>query len=143
MPRVSPTAGFEKYLSELLAKRKEYQKGLDEIDALFGKWGVVVGAPAAARGPVAQKSSGSALAAPRAGGRRGPRRGRKYGQTAEQFILSLLSGGKGLETAAINGAWKEAGRGGRSDQTLAKMVKARKLKRVNVPGIRGSRYTAA
>jgi hypothetical protein len=142
MPRVSPTAGFEKYLSELLAKRKEYQKGLDEIDSLFGKWGISISTPAAKRGPGRPKASpaptiaaSAAPVAPRKQKKRG-----KFSQTAEDFVTSLLKDGKGLATADINKAWKTEGRGGRADQTLARMVADKRLKRSSAPGIRGSLY---
>ena len=142
MPRVAPTAGFEKYLSELLKKREEYQKGLNEIDTLFGKWGISVETPAVKRGPGRPKTS-PAPAAPAApvAGRKQQKRG-KFAETAEQFIVSLL-GGKGMATAEINKAWQQAGRGGRADQSLAKMVHAKKVKRTSVPGLRGSKYTVA
>jgi hypothetical protein len=143
MPRVAPTAGFEKYLSELLSKREEYQQGLSEIDALFGKWGITVETPAAVkRGPGRPKASPApAAAAPAApdAGRKQKKRG-TFAQTAEQFIVGLLKNGKGLATADINKAWKKEGRGGRADQMLAKMVNAKKLKRTSVPGLRGSLY---
>ena len=67
---------------------------------------------------------------------------KKYEQTADQFILGLVAG-KGAATAAINKAWVSAGRTGRADNTLNKMVKAGKLKKQKVEGERGSVYTAA
>ena len=72
------------------------------------------------------------------------RRGRgKGGQTAEQFVLSLLGSGKATTSGEINAAWKRAGRQGKADNTLSVMVKARKLRRAKLKDERGSRYSAA
>jgi len=65
---------------------------------------------------------------------------KKYSQTAEQFVLGLVSG-KGSTTAEITKAWKAAGRGGKADNTLMKLVKAKKVKREKQK--RGSLYTTA
>jgi DNA-binding transcriptional regulator YiaG len=70
------------------------------------------------------------------------RRQGAYAQTAVEFIGSLVKGGKAMSTAAINAAWKKAGRPGRANNTLGVMVRAKKLKRVKVKGERGSKYVA-
>lgn len=67
---------------------------------------------------------------------------KKYAVTAEQFVLGLVKG-KGTTTAAINKAWIDAGRTGRADNTLNKMLKAGKIKRKKIKGARGSQYSAA
>lgn len=64
---------------------------------------------------------------------------KKYSQTAEDFIHGLVEG-KGASTTEINKAWIAAGRPGRADNTLNKMVKAGKLTRAKVSGERGSIY---
>jgi len=69
------------------------------------------------------------------------RKRRKYAQTAEQLVLGLVQG-KGATSAEINRAWKDAGRTGRADNTLNKMLKDGKLKRQKIEGTKGSRYTA-
>lgn len=51
--------------------------------------------------------------------------------------------GKKLTTAEINAAWTQAGRSGKADATLTKMVKGGKLKRRKIRGGRGSRYGVA
>ena len=69
--------------------------------------------------------------------------GRKRGQfkqTAEQLIFGLAKG-KGAKTADINKAWTAAGRAGKADVDLSRLVKAGKLKRVKEG--RGSRFTLA
>jgi DNA-binding transcriptional regulator YiaG len=72
-----------------------------------------------------------------------PRKRGKYKQTGEQAILSLLKNGKSLTTKDVNHAWVREGRGGTADVLLGKLVKARKIKRTKVKGVRGSRYSAA
>jgi DNA-binding transcriptional regulator YiaG len=71
------------------------------------------------------------------------RRMARGGQTAEQFVLSLLGSGKATTSGEINEAWKKAGRVGKADNTLSLMVKARKLTRARLKEERGSRYSAA
>jgi hypothetical protein len=66
-----------------------------------------------------------------------------FSQTAEQMILGLLAGGKVLTTAEAVAAWRKEGRGGKADNTLTKLVKEGKVKRQNVAGQRGSRYSLA
>ena len=67
---------------------------------------------------------------------------KRFPETAEQFIVGLVKG-KGATTAEINQAWKDSGRGASADTTLSKMVKDGKIKRENIEGKRGSRYTKA
>jgi DNA-binding XRE family transcriptional regulator len=77
-------------------------------------------------------------------GRGGPGRRRgKFKQTGEQTILSLLKGKKGMATREINDAWRKEGRAGSADVMLGLLVKAKKLKRTKVEGIRGSQYSVA
>jgi hypothetical protein len=73
---------------------------------------------------------------------KGTRKRKKYDQTAEQFVLGLVKD-KGAVSSGINKAWKAAGRTGRADNTLNKMLKAGKLKRQKIVGTKGSMYTAA
>ena len=71
------------------------------------------------------------------------RRQGQYKQTAEEMILSLLKGRKILKTSQLVAEWKQAGRGGAVDNVLGRMVKAGKLKRKPLGGIKGSEYRAA
>jgi DNA-binding transcriptional regulator YiaG len=71
-------------------------------------------------------------------------RGRRktYSQTAQEFIASLVKSGKAATSRQINVAWKAAGRPGKADNTLSRMVTARRLARTKLKGERGSRYAA-
>ena len=73
---------------------------------------------------------------------KGARKRKKYDQTAEQFVLGLVAG-KGAISSDINKTWMAAGRTGRADNTLNKMLKAGKLKRQKIVGTKGSMYTVA
>lgn len=81
-------------------------------------------------------------AAKKAPKQKAARKRQKYAQTAEQFVLSLVKD-KGAITSAINKAWQAAGRTGRADNTLNKMLKTGKLNRENIKGAKGSMYTVA
>ena len=52
------------------------------------------------------------------------------------------AGAKGVMGAEISKHWKAEGRGAGVYVVIGDLVKAKKLKRVNVKGARGSRYTA-
>ena len=66
-----------------------------------------------------------------------------FQQTAEAMILWLLKGRKVLTTGDLGSAWKKAGRGGAVDNTLSRMVKAKKLRRKPLGGKKGSEYWVA
>jgi len=103
-----------------------------------------------ARGIYASQAAGKTLAKPagkatKAAKKAAPpktRKREKYAQTAEQFVLGLVKD-KGAITSDINRAWQAAGRKGRADNTLNKMLKLGKLKREKLKGTKGSIYTVA
>lgn len=64
----------------------------------------------------------------------------KFARTGADMILALLKG-KALPVRTINTAWKKEGRAATADTTLGQLVKAKKLKRTQVKGERGSRYS--
>ena len=69
-----------------------------------------------------------------------PRSRRTSGPTAKQLILSLVRDKKITSTAEINAAWTKAGRAARANNTLGLLVREGELKRVQLKGMRGSRY---
>jgi len=94
-----------------------------------------------------RKASKASKKSPKAGAKKAssPKASRKkkqYSQTAEQFILGQVKG-TGAITSDINKAWQAAGRTGRADKTLNKMLKSKKLKRTPLKGRKGSIYTTA
>ncbi len=90
----------------------------------------------------AKPAKKAAKKAPAPAKAKGARKRKKYDQTAEQFVLGLVKD-KGDSSSDINKAWKAAGRTGRADNTLNKMLKAGKLKRQKIVGTKGSMYTVA
>ena len=81
------------------------------------------------------KAAPNAKSAPRRTAKRG-----QFKQTADEMILSLLKGRRVLTTSQLAAAWKKSGRGGKVDNVLSKMVKAKKLKRKPLGGRMGSEY---
>jgi stalled ribosome alternative rescue factor ArfA len=70
------------------------------------------------------------------------RRGRgNYKQTADEYVLSLLAGGKVMSTSDLVAAWGESGRGGKIDNALTRLVKERRVKREKAKQGKGSLYT--
>lgn len=69
------------------------------------------------------------------------KRRKRYDQTADEFVLGLLKG-KTLTTAELNAAWDKAGRGGKVDNVLTKLVKSGQVKRSKLDG-QGSNYALA
>lgn len=67
----------------------------------------------------------------------------QFRQTGQELVLSLLKGRRVLTTSQLGAAWKQAGRGGTVDNVLGQLVKAKKLKRKPLGGMKGSEYQAA
>jgi hypothetical protein len=65
----------------------------------------------------------------------------KAGLTGPEFVLQFVREQKNPTTAEINARWKAAGRPGRANQMLGKLVDERKLHREAVKDGRGSHYT--
>jgi hypothetical protein len=69
-----------------------------------------------------------------------PRKRGTFKQNASEFVLGLVKG-KGAMTAEIGKKWKAAGRGGKADNALTKLVKEGKVKRTKLAEGQGSLYT--
>jgi hypothetical protein len=141
-------------IKKLKAQRKKHADALRAVDAIFESIGISThlaeerprrGRPPGKRGrrPGRPSGSGTAGATPKPG--RGRRGRRKFATTGTESIIKFVKeGGKsGRTTAEINKQWKSEGRSGNAYVTIGHLVKARKLKRKNMPGERGSRYTAS
>jgi hypothetical protein len=137
VPQLSPVASLDKALSDLLKERQEHQIALAEIDAVIAKYGINAGKsqPAAKKFPVVISEKPKKPAAKKR------RAQMKYPETAEQFVLSLLKGGKGVIGREINQAWKDSGRKGSADNTLSVLFKGKKVKRTPVKTGRGNIYS--
>jgi hypothetical protein len=139
MPRTNAAAAFAKVMSKLMAQRKKHlaviarsSAKVAEVDGMFAKFGISLEAakPVAKGGKQAKKAKGR-------------RRRGTFKQTAEEFVLGLLKGGRSLTTAALNQAWKKAGRGGKADNTLTKLFQGKQVKRQKAKEGKGSVYSVA
>lgn len=136
MPRFSPFASLEKSLTRLAAERQEHADALARIDALFAKFGICACT-------CCDSAAETYVAAPAPAAKVAKSRKRKhFGQTAEEFVLSLLDG-RNLVTGEVNNAWVSAGRSGKADNTLSILTKKKLLKRTPLKDGRGSTYTVA
>lgn len=150
MPRGKSGFGFAGQLTKMVEKLKEQRRkhadALKSLDDIFEKIGITThlaesapsrrGRPAGKKGPGRPKGSASSAA------RRG--RGRaKYATSGTESILSFVknAGASGRTSSEINRHWKSDGRAGTAYVQMGQLVKAKKLKRKNMPGERGSRYT--
>ena len=153
----SPTPiQLARVIDQLQSDRQRHLDAIAEIDELFGQHGIKTGTRKRRRGPGRPKGS-KKKAKKKVAKKRGRKKGgkkkarkatkkkgrRSFSKTAEQLILDLLKGGKVMTTAEINSRWKQAKRGKTADNTLSKLVSDKKLKRENIKGERGSKYTLA
>lgn len=145
MSQVSPIASLDKALSDLLKKRQEHQAALAEIDGIIAKYGINPSKSVPKASPVAKKAPAVPMPAkatkPSKPAVKVGAAPKKYPETAEQFVLGLLKGGKGLVGREINEAWKHSGRKGNADNTLSALFKTKKVKRAAVKEGRGNIYT--
>jgi len=152
MPKLSLAGQITSIINKLKAERKKHADALRSLDDVFEKIGLTThlaeeqqkprpGRPPGKRRPGRPpKAKGTTTAAKK--GRRG--RG-KFRTTGSDSILMFVkqAGSKGVMGAEIGKHWKAEGRGAGVYVVIGKLVKAKKLKRENVKGERGSRYTAA
>jgi hypothetical protein len=138
MPKLSPVVSLDRILDKLTKQWHEHRDALAKIEVVFRKYGInaTQAVPATSHAqPAAEKAIAPA-------GKKRRKRG-TFAQTADEFILGLLSGGKSLSTAEINAEWRQAGRKNKADINLSKLTKEKKLKRTPVKDGRGSKYTVA
>jgi len=131
--RVSKLAG-------LLKLKEQVDRDIAALQSLAGRFGKVVAAEAPAK-PVRKyrrRKAKVAKVVARKKGKRGT-----YAQTAPDFIIGLLAGGKTLTTAELKTAWKDAGRGSKVDNALTGLVKTGLVKRAKVKNGQGSKYCLA
>ena len=145
MAKATAASQLAKLVKQLQAERRDHAAAIAAIDASCAQLGITLGP--AKRGPGRPKGSVRKPAAkpgPKPAAKAPKRRKRgTYKETAEQFVLGLLAGGKTLKTAQIVAKWRQTKRGGKADNTLSKLTAAKKVKRANIKGARGSQYTLA
>jgi hypothetical protein len=163
-PAKPATGGLAEQLGSLItrlqAQRQEHVQALAEIDAVFGRLGIQaqaakrrgrppkaqaavaasIDAPAAPKAQAADRMIGAPLA-PKT---RGKRKRRKFSTSGTEAILAFVKdgGAKGRTSDEINKQWKQEGRSGNAYVQIGQLTKAKKLKKEDLKGQRGSRYTA-
>ena len=130
-------------VKKLQSERQERVEEVARIDAMFKELGISPPAARRRRKPATRKAKAKKVVkkAPKKAVKRSKRG--TYKKTAEEFVLGLLAGGKQLTTAQIGAKWRQARRGGKSDNTIAKLIKKKKVTRQKLKGARGSMYQKA
>lgn len=118
---------------------------IDEVLAtVYSALGATPAAPK--RGPGRPPGSTmAAAAAPAAPAAAKPGRGRRrsrgsYETTGDDSVLAFIKANKSPTTKDIKAHWASEGRGGTADNVLSKLYREHKIKRLPLPGERGSRY---
>ena len=139
MATASATRQLERLVQQLKAERQAHVDAIAQIDATFEQFGIAP-APRKRRGrPPGRRPGRPKGSATKKTRRR--KRGR-FSQSGDDSVLAFVKGKGTATTRQINDHWAKEGRGGRADNTITRLFKARKLKRQNIKGARGSRYTA-
>jgi hypothetical protein len=123
-----------------LGQRHEHAAAIAAIDQVLEQIGQLLGQPAAKQETAAPPTAQVMKPAKVAKGRR--IRG-SYATTAEESILALVKQKGTPTTQDIKKLWASEGRRGTADNVLSHLVKDKKLKRLKLVGLRGSRYSLA
>lgn len=144
MAKFSPN-GLAQQIESLLNAKLEHQSAIEAIDATLEQIQSMLrgGITPARRG----RPPGSGNVAGK-GAKTGPQRGgrrkrRTFATSGDESILAFIKKAGSPTTKEVNQHWKSEGRGGSADNALTKLVKIKKLKRINTPGERGSKYSIA
>jgi hypothetical protein len=133
-------------ITSLRNERAKLQQRIDEIEEVFGSVGTasgggrVGGGGAVRRKPGRPPGSGNTR---KSGGRGGRRKRGSFSISGEESVFQFVKSTGKPNAAEVNKHWQKEGRGGKADNTLTKLVKDGRLKRVQVKGERGGRYQAA
>jgi hypothetical protein len=144
MPRTASPSALTDHIQNLLDERQKHAVAMQGIDETLAEIGRILGQPVA-RFKAAKASAATAevaVAAPTKG-RKGRRKRGSYATTAEESVLAFIKEEGNPTTQEIKAHWMSEGRGGSADNELSRLTKKRKLKRIPIPGQRGSRYTLA
>jgi hypothetical protein len=135
---MSLTTEVPERIQSLLAKRQEHLDAVAAIDATLEKVAGVL--TPNGRGP---KPAVAPAKAPAAAGKK-RQKPREFAVSASESILAFVKANKNPTTQDVKKHWDSEGRGGRADQTLSVLTKAKKLKRTPLgKGQLGSTYSLA
>lgn len=128
------------------AAGSEIARTLGQISGMLSSLlGGVVAAPAVSAPPVRRGPGRPPASASAAGAAAPKRRGRRsrFGTTGNESVLAFVKEHGNPTSAEMTAHWNSEGRGGKVENTLGPLVRAKKLKRSPNPNGRGSRYTIA
>lgn len=128
------------------AAGSEIARTLGQISGMLSSLlGGVVAAPAVSAPPVRRGPGRPPASASSAGAAAPKRRGRRsrFGTTGNESVLAFVREHGNPTSAELTAHWNSEGRGGKVENTLGPLVRAKKLKRSPNPNGRGSRYTIA
>ena len=137
MARSVSINGLAGQIESLLKSRAGHQSAIDEIDAALA--GIKNALSGGSSGSIVKSSTG-AKRGPKPGSKRRRKRG-SFAMSGDESILAFIKSAGTPTTKEVNQHWKGEGRGGSADNALTKLVKTRKLKRINIKGERGSKYS--
>lgn len=127
---------LQSLVSKLQAERQSHLDAVAAIDATFQALGISVETQKRGRRSGSGKKAKVATKSIKR---------RKFKKTANELVLEIIrkAGAKGATGAQITKAWQAAGRPSDAYNTLSVLLKAKKIKRQQSEGKRGSTYTAA
>ena len=138
MATATATRELERLVQQLNADRQQHVDAIAQIDATFQQFGITP-TPRKRRGRPPGSGKGAAKKTTKKTGRR--KRGR-FSQSGDGSVVNFVKSKGSATTKQINEHWTKEGRSGRADNAITKLIKDKKLKRQNIKGARGSRYTA-
>lgn len=144
MARLSTEKELAKLIGGLKAERQELVNKLASIDKVFASFGIPVVSKVTATVSVAAAPTPTGKRRGRPPGSKNSKRKRGlFAKTGEETVLEYVTNKGPVTAAEVNKHWQGEGRGGKADNTLSKLVKDGKLKRVKNKGERGSSYAGA
>lgn len=139
---------LSKLIKELRSERQQHVDAIARIDQTFEQFGIspdkgsysvkAVSPAGKSKGAAKKPASGKKTSKKKSSGkRRGPN---SFAVTGEESVLGFIAQHGEANSKEINAHWANEGRGGKANNTLTKLVKDKKLKRVKNANERGSRY---
>ena len=143
MARLSTEKELSKLIGGLKAERQELVNKLASIDKVFATFGIAVDTKVTATVTVTPTTVTGKRRGRPPGSKNSKRKRGSFTKTGEETVLEYVTSKGPVTAAEVNKHWQGEGRGGKADNTLSKLVKDGKLKRVKNKGERGSSYAAA
>jgi hypothetical protein len=129
---MSALTDLSQRIQSLLADRQQHATAIATIDHILERVGAVLGKSKKTRQPWKPTSIVTKPA---------KRHRRTFVVSGDELVLAFVKAKKNPTTKQINQHWKSRGRGNTADNTLTKLVKEKKLKRIPIVGGRGSQYS--